>query len=309
MHMAKKYIIALDVGGSKIFSGMVSAGKVSKTNKIHSGAHEGKDALVANIVDAITALKPESAAKICIGIAGQLDTERKVLVQSPNFADDTKHLPLKLLLQKKFKKPIFLENDANCFTLGEALLGAGKDKKSVIGVTLGTGIGGGIVINPAPFGKTGAVIDKKLILGSNGSAGEFGHTIIVPNGEPCSCRGRGHFESYVGGRAISAAYKKLTERELFFSDIFDRSLKNDLNAKKVITEAQMYLAALFVNIIHSLNPEIIVVGGGLGTYEAFWRPAAMQALNQVFLPALRETLIVPAKLGDNAALLGASLLK
>lgn len=295
--MAKKYIIALDVGGSKIFSGIVAGNKMSKTNKIHSGAHDGKDRLVANIIDAITALKPDGAAKICVAIAGQLDTERKILVQSPNFHDNTKHLPLKLLLQKKFKRPIFLENDANCFTLGEALLGAGKGKKNVIGLTLGTGIGGGIVV------------DKKLILGSNGSSGEFGHTIIVPNGEPCSCRGRGHFESYVGGRAISAAYKKLTDRDLFFSDIFDRSIKNDLNAKKVIAEAQQYLAALFVNIMHSLNPEVIVVGGGLGAYESFWRPAAMQALNQVFLPALRETQIMPAKLGDNAALLGASLLK
>src|SRR3989344_7410013 len=295
--MAKKYIIALDVGGSKIFSGIVIGNKVSKTNKIHSGAHDGKDALVANIVDAITALKPENAAKICVGIAGQLDTERKVLLQSPNFADNTKHLPLKLLLQKKFKRSIFLENDANCFALGEAMLGSGKGKKSVIGLTLGTGIGGGIVV------------DKKLVLGSNGSAGEFGHTIIVPNGEPCSCRGRGHFESYVGGRAISAAYKKLTDRDLFFSEIFDRSLKNDLNAKKIISEAQQYLAALFLNIIHSLNPEIIIVGGGLGAFESFWRPAAMQALNQVFLPTLKETQIVSAKLGVNAALIGASLLK
>lgn len=295
--MAKKYTIALDVGGSKIFSGIVTNGKVNKTNKIHSGARESKDALVANMVDAITALKPEGAAKICIGIAGQLDVERKVLIQSPNFADDTKHLPLKLLLQKKFKKPVFLENDANCFTLGEATMGAGKGKKSVVGLTLGTGIGGGIII------------DKKLFLGSNGSSGEFGHTIIVLGGEPCSCRGRGHFESYVGGRAISGAYKKMTDRDLFFSEIFDRAQKNDLNAKKVIAEAQQYLAVLFINIMHSLNPEIIIVGGGVGAYESFWRPAAMQALNQVFLPALRETQIIPAKLGDNAALLGASLLK
>ncbi len=293
----KKYTIALDVGGTKIFSGIVAGNKVSKTNKMPSGAHEGKDQLVANIMDAITALKPEGAAKICIGIAGQLDVDRKVLIQSPNFSDDTKHLPLKLLLQKKFKRPIFLENDANCFTLGEAASGAGKDKKNVVGLTLGTGIGGGIIV------------DKKLFLGSNGSSGEFGHTIIVPNGEPCSCRGRGHFESYVGGHAISTAYKKLTDRDLFFGDIFDRSLKNDLNAKKVIAEAQQYLSALFVNIMHSLNPEIIIIGGGIGAFEIFWRPTVLQALNQVFLAELKETQIVPAKLRDNAALIGAALLK
>lgn len=316
-----KYTIALDVGGSKIFSGIVANGKVSKTNRIKSGAHEGKDRLVANIMDAITALKPDGAAKICIGIAGQLDTERKILLQSPNFAEDTKHLPLKLILEKRFKKPVFLENDANCFALGEAVYGNGKGSNVVVGLTLGTGVGGGIILDSKYFINKGGHalrspakrgegwVDKTIFRGENGVSGEFGHMVIVKDGEYCSCRKRGHFEAYIGGRSISAQYQKLTGKDLFFSDIFKRATGNDLNAQTIIRTAQEYLALLLVNIMHSVNPEIIVIGGGIGSTESFWQPAVLLAKQQLFFRGLEEIKIVPAALGENAALLGASMLK
>ena len=108
---------------------------------------------------------------------------------------------------------------------------------------------------------------------------------------------------------MSVKYQKLSGKDLFFSDIWKRASGNDLHARTVIQTAQEYLALLLVNIMHSINPEIIVIGGGLGEIKEFWQPAATLAKQQIFFKGLEETPIVEAALGENAALIGAALLK
>ena len=291
-----KYLIGVDVGATKIAAGLVFGKKVIKIIKIPTQTNKGKKTILNNIIAAIKKIYHPKVLKIGIGITGQIDQKKGMVISSPNLPKNFKNVRLAEIIQKKFKKPVKIENDVNCFTLAESIWGAGKKYNYVIGVTLGTGVGGGIVIN------------KKIYLGRNGWAGEFGHMTIVANGLKCSCGQRGHLEAYTAGPAMIKLYKKLTGKTLDTLAIEEKYKLGEKAAKQTFKQISGYLALGLVNLINTLNPDIIVLGGGLAKVSFYVKPAISSAKVLVFSSKLKSTKIVQSQLKEKAAILGATLI-
>lgn len=291
-------IVAIDAGGTKISSALVSPkGKILKKNKIPTEAGKGKEVVMANLVKSIESVIQKDTKAIGIGMAGLIDAKKGMFWVGPNFPKDFKNVPLAATLKKRFKKPVSLDNDVHCFTLAEAKFGAAKRKSLVVGVTLGTGIGGGIVI------------DGKLFRGRDNAAGEIGHTTLALGSKAlCGCGKFGHFEAYASGSAMSRLYKDITGKTVEPLTVEELAKKGDVEAKKVFDTMSTGLADGLANIVHLLNPDMIVVGGGLAHVDILWKPAITKLSESIIFPELRNTPVVRSVLGGDANLLGAALI-
>ncbi len=290
------YHIGLDIGGTKIAAGLILNKKIIKKARVNTNAKAKKTQIINNIFNAIDLVFDSKATGIGIGIAGQIDQKNGILISSPNFSNNFKNVKIEKIINQKFKKPVKIENDANCFALGEAICGAGKGYNPIAGLTLGTGVGGGIIIN------------KKIYHGKFGFAGEIGHMIIEKNGFVCSCGKNGHLEAYTSGTAMTKIYQKITgqnKNSLFVEEKFKQGEKNAVKTFKIMSEA---LACGISNIINILDPEIIVLGGGLSKVKSLIMPAIKLAKEQSISKKPNKTKIAISILKDDAAVLGAALL-
>lgn len=218
-----------------------------------------------------------------IGFAGPVDSEKGVAIKGPNLK--TGRIEFKKILEKKLKLPIVVDNDARCFTLAESVFGAAKGRKNVVGLTIGTGIGGGIII------------DGKIYRGASGSAGEFGHANIDKNKE---------FENIASGSGLANIYKKIAGKKMDSFQIVELAKKKNKAALQAVEMVAENLGVGMANIIETFNPEIIVLGGGLAEVDLIVNKAREYAKKKVFLPFLAKTPIVVSKLGQNAVALGAA---
>ncbi len=294
--MKKPYKLGLDIGGTKINIGLISGSKIIKSQKFPTKAKQGKNAVIKNIISIAREFFNNKVSAIGIGIAGQVDQNKGVIISSPNFPKNFKNINLKKILEKEFKVPVFIDNDANCFILAETKYGAAKGYKHVVGLTLGTGIGGGIIIN------------GKLYRGWQGTAGEFGHTTIGPEEIKCSCGKKGHFEILASGTAMVNIYKKLTGKKSNTFEIEELAKNGDKKALQTIDTMAKYLKIGLANIIKTLNPEIIVIGGGMVRVKPLWSKLKEEPRKGIFYTTLKKTKIVKTKLDDNAGILGATLI-
>lgn len=298
--------IGIDLGATKIATGLVNEkGKVLKKVKVETGEEKGIENTVKNIIFSIEQVTAKEIKRIGIGVAGQIDIKRGIDIFAHNMAPAWKDVPLKKLVVQAIKSDlgwrdfqIQVDNDSNCFTLGEALFGAGKGKRFVVGLTLGSGIGGGIVI------------DGKIYHGQ-AFASEIGHMVVEANGRICPCsktrnQRRGCLEAYAAGRAIEKRYKELTGKEKIATDIEKEAgaSKNSIGYK-VYMEAGKYLGVGLANIVNVLDPEIIIIGGGLGKAKMLYAPAKAEMKRRTFFRD-RETPVVQSKLGDEAGIVGAA---
>ena len=211
------------------------------------------------------------------------------------------------------KKTVYLDNDANCAALGEAVAGVGRGVSSFVAITLGTGVGSGIVL------------DGKIVTGVNDGAGEMGHMVIVADGERCTCGRRGCWERYASATALIQQTKDAMHHdmdskmwELVGGDInrvsgrtsFDAMRAGDKTAKKVVDKYIFYLAVGIINIVNALQPEIICIGGGIGhEKENLLVPLRKYVARERYsIHADRQTEILSAQLGNDAGIIGAALL-
>lgn len=293
-----KYTIGLDVGGTKIAAGAVDGrGKVFKKITLPTEARRGKKIILKNILAAASKIWLPGVKAIGVAMAGQCDTRRGIFITGPNFPKNFKNLNIGKFLKENFRVPIYLDNDARAFTLAEVTFGAARGFKNVIGITLGTGIGGGIVI------------DGKILRGKNNTAGELGH-MTLDGGLPhrCSCGRDGHFEALASGTALENFYKKLSGKSLTGSEIVARAKSGDKKAKQALAMLSHYLATGLANLAQLLNPDIIVIGGGLSQIPALWPPALREFKKRVIYKSLKKTKIMKANLGSDAGIIGATLL-
>jgi len=252
-------------------------------------------AIEDNIKDLITGIPKSDILGIGIGVPTILDQKRGVILSPPNLKV-LKDCTLAKLIEKDLKIRTILENDANCFTLAEAMIGAGKSFSSVLGITIGTGIGGGIV-----FKK-----DKhyEIYHGFWGRAGEIGHMIINFDGFDCSCGNKGCFEEY--------ASEKFIKRKSKFSSIELESMaKNgNKNAKNIYDEFSRNLGIGLASLINILDPEVIVIGGGFAKASTLiLKPTKEEVKGRVFLTrSKRFANIRITKLGEFAGAVGAAFL-
>ena len=296
--MAISTIIGVDVGGTKIQAGLITRdGYILKRFKVPTEAKKGRATVMKNITHCIDAVKAPGMRAIGVGLAGIVDYRKGIYLQGPNFPTSFKNVPIAAILKRTYGVPVTIDNDVHCFTLAEAIFGQGKGKSTIVGVTLGTGIGGGIVI------------DGRLYRGRNNAAGELGHmTILSDANTRCSCGQFGHLEALASGSAMSRLYATATGNLVDAHAVEKAADSGDKNARAVLAKMSKALALGLTNIIHILNPDIITVGGGLIRVKALWNPMLTEVKKLTIYPVLRTTPIVRSKLGDDANLIGASLL-
>ena len=286
--MRKNYV-GIDIGGTKIIFVLLKNKKVIKTLKLKTP--KNKKELIKVLIENIKDLKGSSKIEgVGIGVAGVLDKKRETILKSPNLRY-FKNFSLAKILEKNLNLRVKMENDVNCFTLAESVIGAGKGKNIIFGLTLGSGVGGGLVIN------------SKIYQGAFGAAGEIGHSIIKFDGKKCKCGNFGCFEEYGSKRFFQR--KKVTSKEL--EKAVDQDKKN---SREIFKEYGKYLGIGIANIVNILDPEIIIIGGGLvHAHKYFLKTVKKEAKKRILSPLSKKNLQIKiSKLGAAAGAVGAALL-
>jgi glucokinase len=313
-------IIGVDLGGTKMLAGAVDEqGKVvGELHRELTHAKEGADRVIARLADLIHQVRSalpsgQTVGGISIGVPGGVNGATGVVDKAPNLGWEG--VPLAGRLQVLAGAPVFLDNDVRVAVVGEHAYGVGRGAKSMVGVWVGTGIGGGIII------------DGKLLQGARGVASEIGHMIIDPRGPTCHCGNKGCIEAIASRTAMerdvrvriekgkkSRALKLMKKkgRTQLSSSIIEKLLEDgDPTMTKVMTKAQGWLGLFTANLINTLDPEVVVFGGGLAERlkEEMVRP--IRAIAHAHLLSKRDldrVRVVATELGEVAPVVGAALL-
>ena len=295
-------ILGIDLGGTKIEGIILKSDKEPieiERLRINTEEDKGYNQIINNIKRLVDTLENKvnyKFKKINIGTPGTLDPETQLLKNSNS--QNLNKKSIKSDLENLLGKKVNIENDANCFALAETKFGSVKDQmphaKIVFGVIIGTGVGGGIII------------DNKILYGKQGIGGEWGHTIIKDDGEMCYCGKKGCVESVISGRALQKYYTSLSGKKLSFKDIY-KNIETDLNAKKTLKRMITYFGKGLSNVVNIIDPDIIVLGGGLSNTNELYDQGYQELKKYVFNPTFKTKIIKP-KLGDSAGVYGAALL-
>ncbi|HUX01053.1 MAG TPA: ROK family protein [Phycisphaerae bacterium] len=311
--MTKRYV-GVDLGGTNLKLGLVSAdGKIVHRSSAATEAERGPDHVLARIAHAVRRLAEGAhlpltdIAAVGVGAPGPLDSKAGIVVFAPNMAG-WRDVPVRDRLQGDLGRPVVLENDANVAAYGEFRCGAARNVSNLALLTLGTGIGGGIVL------------DGRLFRGSTDTGAELGHMVIQYGGRPCGCGNRGCLEAYASATAVVARAREALRAgdpgapgladsaDLTCKDIFAAAGDGDALARRIVEETADYLAAGITNILHVLNPEMVVLTGGMmGAGEAFLERIRRRVRQSAFERASRGCPIVWSTLGGDAGILGAAL--
>ncbi|MCK5812197.1 MAG: ROK family protein [Clostridiales bacterium] len=310
--------IGVDLGGMSIKAGIIDKqGTILSKDKVPTNVNRHYSDIILDMANLIKKLLKETqntiddVLGIGIGSPGTPDSKSGVLIFSNNL--HFYNVPIREELQRYFSVPIYLENDANVAALAESEFGASKNVENSVMITLGTGIGGGIIINNRIYG------------GFNSAASELGHMIIVHDGILCSCGQKGCFEKYASASAlISQTIKGAKENpkslinEIINHDytkinaktVFAAKKAGDKTAENIITTYIGYLSSGIINIVDILFPEYIVIGGGLGNEGENLIAPLRKIVSETAYSShgLRETTILPAKMGNDAGIIGAAML-
>ncbi|HEX6964437.1 MAG TPA: ROK family protein [Gemmatimonadaceae bacterium] len=318
-----QYIIGVDLGGTNIVAGAMpddgSRELAMRSEPTH--AERGADAVVDRIVAMIAEVMAEVSAScgatsrdfvgVGVGAPGPLDREHGVVVVAPNLG--WHNFPLRDEIGERVRLPVTLDNDANCATMGEWWCGAAKGARNVVGITIGTGIGGGVVL------------DGRLYHGSSDVAGEIGHTTIDANGRYCRCGNYGCLEAYASGPAIALRAREALERDLepgessilptvvngnldllTAAHVYDAAHQGDRVALEVVRDTARFLGTGIANLLNVLNPDVVVLAGGVTKAGArLFEPLRAEVRRRAFRPAVEACRIVPGSLPGTAGVVGA----
>lgn len=300
----QQFGVGVDLGGSSLKYGICrNDGKIIKTFWTAMDAALPSDKILSALAKAAkTAIryaqkKDLTVGAVGIGTPGCVDSLRGFLIgNTPNFKN-WEEVEIKTFLQKELDKPVAVDNDANMMAYGEASFGAGKNFRHLVCVTLGTGIGGGIII------------DGRLFSGSGFCGSEVGHMSIVADGEPCGCGNRGCWERYAATGALVRYYNSLNPLEIADNaqQIFEVFAEGDHLARLAIERTVKYVAVGLVNLVNIFNPQAIIVGGGISEAGGDFLDRIHRLVKKSAIQsAVKDLAIVPAKLGNNAGWLGAA---
>ncbi len=309
----ESYIIGIDIGGTDIKAGLFNkAGDVIEWTKTASLVHQGSQIVIARIVQIVETFEGKHSnivPVIGVAIAGIIDKEKGIVVHSPNLKE-LNSFQIKKELEKTLKKSVIIENDANAAALGELWKGNGRGLKNFMLLTLGTGLGSGLVLN------------GELWTGEDGIASEFGHTKIVPDGIKCDCGAKGCLEMYFSSKAIGRIVKRMLRKEtksvlnsLSIKDVvsprtvYIAAKEGDAVAINVYREISKYLGIAIANVINFLGIKHFILSGGISNaYNIFIPFLNNQVSKNLFYPFRTEFNILKAKLGNRAGATGAAYL-
>ena len=320
------YRIGVDLGGTKISAAIVDESfRIINKSTCPTEAKRAADDITKSIADlCYTAAKDGNidfslVKQIGIGIPGAIDAKKGIVEYSCNLPTYVSYPIVDKIRELTGMNDIFIDNDANAAALGEAVAGAAKGSTSSVMITLGTGVGGGIVI------------DGKILPSFNGAGGELGHTVIVHGGVPCPCGRKGCFEAYSSATSLVRMTKeRLTElkaanisslmldtcsgdpQKANTRTAFDASKQGDSEAIKLIGEYTEYLACGIINLINTFQPEVFLIGGGLsGEGDYLLAPLLPIIEREQYTrtyPKAKQTKIKIATLGNDAGIIGAAAL-
>ena len=314
-----QYIIGVDLGGTNIVVCAMSADGSQQHGLISepTAAHEGTDAVIARMARMVndtvaltmreTGVTRDAFRGVGVGAPGPLDREAGIVLVAPNL--NWHMVPLRDRMTELTGLPAALDNDANCATYGEWWIGAAKGGRNVIGVTIGTGIGGGLIL------------DGRLYHGSSDMAGEIGHTTIDQTGRRCGCGNYGCLEAYASGTAIAVRAREALSYEtvsilpdlvggdvsqITAATVYQAAAQGDAVATEVVRDTARFLGTGLANLLNIFNPDVVVIAGGVTQAgEALFGPLRAEVRKRAFKSAVEACRIVPGTLPGTAGVVGA----
>jgi glucokinase len=315
----EQFIVGIDLGGTNIAAGVMPTDGTREIamRMVQTRAEEGAEAVVDRIAalveDVIAQTQLETGAQrtdflgVGIGSPGPLDRARGVVIVTPNLG--WRDFPLRDAVSSRVNLPATLDNDANCATIGEWWCGAAKGGRNVVGLTIGTGIGGGLIL------------DGKLYHGASDAAGEIGHTTIDSTGRRCKCGNYGCLEAYTSGPAIAERAREVLEGDdrsllttmvdgdltkITAQTVFEASKRGDQVALDVVRDTAHFLGVGISNLINIFNPDTFVIAGGVTQAgDLLFDPLRAEVRRRAFRPSVEACRIVPGALPLSAGVVGA----
>ncbi|WP_294188406.1 ROK family protein [uncultured Clostridium sp.] len=308
--MKKKYVVGVDLGGTKIYTALVDlGGNIVKEVTVKTEAQKGDtvvlDKIIKTIDDVLIGTDIDEIKAIGVGSPGPLDVENGLIVYTPNLP--FKNFNIVKPIKEKYKIDTYLDNDANVATLSEYMFGAGKGSKNMVYVTVSTGIGGGAILNGS------------LFRGSTSNALEIGHITVMKGGPRCGCGNTGCAEALASGTAIMKRAKEAIEskvetslknyEEVTAKEVFLEAEKGDKVSKDILNDALSYLGITISNIANSFDPDKIIIGGGVSeagriVFDKIDYEMERRCLRTIY----NNCKIEKAVLGSKAGVLGAAAL-
>ena len=312
------YYVGIDLGGTNIAAGIVDEnGSIIKKGSVPTGKGRKPDDIIYDMCILVRGLIKETGIgedeihSIGIGSPGTPDRENGVIIYNNNLG--FRNVPFCQEIQKFINVPVFLENDANCAAIAESVAGAAKDVEYAVVITIGTGIGGGVIIN------------NKLYTGFNGAGGELGHVVLTIDGEACTCGRKGCWEAYSSATALisqtltaAKEYPDSKINTLIGDDLsnisaktaFDAARLGDETAKRVIDHYIGLMAEGLANMVNIFQPNLIVLGGGVSKEgENLLAPLREKMKGKTYCAeGVENTRLVVAKMGNDAGIVGAALI-
>lgn len=289
--------LGIDLGGTKIEGIALDAdGKEVFRKRIPTEQQKGYQAILENIkqvYDALCAEINNAEHTFGIGTPGAISPRSGLLRNSNTICMNGN--PLKNDLEELLGRPIAIQNDANCFAMAEALFGAGKGHAMVFGVIMGTGCGGGLVIN------------GKVHTGRMAIAGEWGHMSIDPNGPLCYCGQQGCVETYISGGGLEKRYAERYGKKIKLRDVEEAYFRNEPRAVEFMSWFFEKFGRCLANLINTIDPDVIVLGGGVSKFSDIYTKGVEQVRREVFCDYL-DTEIVQHQIGDSAGVIGAAMI-
>jgi glucokinase len=315
-----KLALGVDIGGTNISAGIVNrAGKLVYTQTIPTQASQGGPVLIKRVKDLLKGIlsaqgiKRQALTGIGVGCPGSVDFPSGIILAATPNIPHWQGLQIKRELAREFHLPVVVDNDVNVMALGEKTWGAGQGARNLFCLTLGTGIGGGAIIN------------HQVYRGSYFYAGEIGHLCVAPDGPRCSCGHRGCLEALAGGKGIVRRTREAVRKYhgktkiraltgnhlqgLTAQVVFDAARKNDRLARLIVQDTGYYIGLALSYVINILDPQLIIIGGRIARAgEILFRPIRATASAFIIQSPTRTPRIVPARLGEKAGIFGAAAL-
>ncbi len=319
-HEHQQFIIGVDLGGTNIVAGALTVDGTRHLNirsiptNVSLGDEGVADRMVTLVEEVIrdtmhqTGVERSDFVGVGVGAPGPLDREKGIVLVAPNLG--WQNFPLRDRMHDRLSLPTTLDNDANCATFGEWWQGAARGGRNVVGLTIGTGIGGGLILNGV------------LYHGASDMAGEIGHTTIDLNGRHCKCGNYGCLEAYASASAIATRAREVLVREegessipamvhgrfedITAQTVYDAAKAGDSVANEIVRDTARYLGAGVANLLNIFNPDTVVLAGGVtAAGDALFVPLRAEVRRRAFGPAVRAVKIVPGTLPGSAGVVGA----
>lgn len=311
------YRIGVDLGGTNIVAGVVDENyRIVATARCKTALPRPADAIMADIVELCrqavqnAGITMEDIVAVGVGSPGACNAETGIVEYASNLGFE--NVPMREILEKALGKPVSIENDANAAAYGEFVAGAAKGKNSCVCITLGTGVGGGVIIG------------GKIMAGHNFAGAELGHTVITVDGEPCSCGRKGCWEAYASATALIRQTKRAMEQNpdskmwklagtlehVSGRTAFDAMRAGDAAGKAVVDAYIRHIAVGVCNMVNIFQPEVLCVGGGIcHEGETLMAPLRKHVEAERFTKnSAKQTAICVAELGNDAGIIGAAYL-